>query len=286
MKTCRLLFLALGVVLLAGIASSGWAAAKTNHSSCGPGQGAILPHETNPCTGSTLLLNADGSYENGYTWWYGGEVTPYYGAFAEGYNNYGSDVCGIQLALSTESGYFQDQTLDAYIWEFDGQNPGSVLAVKSGLHISPPAIWPNFSLVDIAIATPQYFCPVFVGYWGNWPGARAGWFIGADLNGYGGEPRTNIAPGIGYPTGWNDPSIVWGPTQALGIGVYELLSPAKRDTLALGACCYPDHECAITTQCGCWFEWMGPGTDCDPNPCLPPVPVERRTWGGIKARYR
>ena len=31
---------------------------------------------------------------------------------------------------------------------------------------------------------------------------------------------TNIAPGIGYPTGWHPVNIVWGPTWSMGIGAY------------------------------------------------------------------
>ena len=54
----------------------------------------------------------------------------------------------------------------------------------------------------------------------SWPGLPNGWFIAADLDGFGGLPRTNLAPGSGYGTGWADPSIVWGPTQALGICAY------------------------------------------------------------------
>ena len=57
-----------------------------------------------------------------------------------------------------------------------------------------------------------------MGYWGNWPDAPGGWFVGADTNGFGGCPLTCIRPGIGYPTGWQNVSIIWGPTTALGIG--------------------------------------------------------------------
>jgi hypothetical protein len=62
--------------------------------------------------------------------------------------------------------------------------------------------------------------PFTVGFWGNWPGVLCGYFCAADLNGFGGYPWTNVAPGIGYPTGWNDPSIIWGTTQSMGCGAY------------------------------------------------------------------
>ncbi len=91
--------------------------------------------------------------------------------------------------------------------------------------VSTPAIWPSFTLADINTTDETVAGNFFVGYWGEWPGAIAGWFIGADLDGFGGMPRTNIAPGIGYPTGWNDVSIIWGPTQAIGLGAYVLTGP-------------------------------------------------------------
>ena len=43
-----------------------------------------------------------------------------------------------------------------------------------------------------------------------------------------GPTSARRAPGIGYPTGWNDPSVVWGPTQSLGLGlVYVWNSPVE-----------------------------------------------------------
>ena len=73
--------------------------AKSVRESTGPGQGVVSQSgRMTPC--GQLLLNADGTYENGYTWWYGGQVTPYYGAFAEGYNATGTYV-GQQWAITT-----------------------------------------------------------------------------------------------------------------------------------------------------------------------------------------
>ena len=47
---------------------------------------------------------------------------------------------------------------------------------------------------------------------------------------------TNIAPGIGFPTGWNDVSVVWGPTVALGIGAEVLpCEPTPTKTTSWGA---------------------------------------------------
>ncbi len=93
------------------------------------------------------------------------------------------------------------------------------------MSVSTPAIWPSITLADIDTSDQMVNGGFFVGYWGEWPGAMAGWFIGADLNGFGGMPRTNIAPGIGYPTGWNNVSVIWGPTAAIGIDAYTLCCP-------------------------------------------------------------
>jgi len=52
---------------------------------------------------------------------------------------------------------------------------------------------------------------------------------------------------------------------------------------ATGACCV-DGRCTITTQADCGGQYMGDGTDCDPNPC--PTPTKESSWGQIKASYR
>ncbi len=165
------------------------------------------------------MLNADGTYENGYTWWYAGQVAPYYGAFAEGYNATGTYV-GQRWDITTVPGIYRGQRADAYVWNSDGTNPTTVIRVDPGMSVPTPAAWPSFTRADECTGNEQVSGDFFVGYWGEWPNAIAGWFIGADLDGFGGMPRTNITPGIGYPTGWNDVSVVWGPTQALGIGAY------------------------------------------------------------------
>ncbi|MFN8548977.1 MAG: hypothetical protein U0527_13680 [Candidatus Eisenbacteria bacterium] len=54
-----------------------------------------------------------------------------------------------------------------------------------------------------------------------------------------------------------------------------------------GSCCI-GSECLILTAAECFGQggtYNGDYTPCNPNPCLP-VAVERRSWGGIKARYR
>jgi hypothetical protein len=214
MKKLSMLFALLGVMAFVG-----GAAAVDNQVSLGPGNGTVIPSpDTNPCPGSTLFCNADGSYENGFTWQYGGVVQPYWGSFAECYFGAGN-CCGIQLNLSTLTGFYLGQTLDAYVWDDNG-GPNNVLGVTVGVAITTPGTWPVITQHDIDIADVGVGAAWWPGYWGNWPGALAGWFIGADTNGFGGCPYTYIAPGIGYPTGWNNASVVWGPVQALGICAY------------------------------------------------------------------
>jgi hypothetical protein len=58
--------------------------------------------------------------------------------------------------------------------------------------------------------------------------------------------------------------------------------------LALGACCTTLGGCALATEPACLASgriWMGAGTVCDPNPCIP-TPVKQSNWGEIKGHYR
>jgi hypothetical protein len=226
MKKLSLLFALLGVVALVGGAS-----AIDNATSVGPGNGVIVPGtDTNPCPGSTLLLNFDGSGENGVAWQYGGVVPPYYGAFAEGYFGTGT-VCGHQLLLTTVSGLYTGQSLDAYVWDSNGSMPNNVLGVTVGMTLgSSPGLWPTITAHDLDSNDVGVGNDWFAGYWGNWPGVSPGWYCAIDTNGFGGMPATNIAPGIGYPTGWNNPSVIWGPIQAMGIGAYLTDGPPNPTT--------------------------------------------------------
>jgi hypothetical protein len=165
----------------------------------------------------TLVFNADGTYENGFAWRYGGIVPPDYGSFAECY--FGpAKLCSGVFDFST-TGTQAGQSMDIYVYCDAGGAPGPVAGVSVGNVPGPIAFWPSISRHTFGLAVDVCDCDAWwIGYWGNWPGDIQGWFIGADLDGFGGCPYTNIAPGIGFPTGWNHVSVVWGPTQALGIG--------------------------------------------------------------------
>lgn len=201
---------------LMGVIATGASAAE-NAGSVGLGQGILVPGgDTNPC-GGTLYLNFDGSAENGFCWQYGGIVPPYYGAFAECYEWQGC-VCGIELLL-TGIGY-PCRAFNAYLWDDAGGTPGNVLSMTSGLNPCPVATWPNISTHDFALTGAVVGGPFWIGYWGDFSAQACGYFVAADLDGFGGCPFTNIAPGIGYPTGWQNASSVWGPTQSIGIGAW------------------------------------------------------------------
>jgi hypothetical protein len=220
----------LSLLLVLGLVAFAGAAGAADIAETGVGVGITLPGtDVNPCPPANLLLNYDGSGENGYTWQYGGVVAPTFGTMVEGYNGVGT-VCGMQFHL-TQVGGFAGQSMDCYLYDGAGI-PNNVLAVTIGVVPSAPAMWPNISVHDVDTVDGIVNGDFWVGYWPNWPGGPSGWFIGADLDGFGGLPFTNIAPGIGYPTGWNNVSVVWGPTQAIGIGAWltEEVIPVEEST--------------------------------------------------------
>jgi hypothetical protein len=207
-------FAALLMVLALAVAAN-----ATNPVSLGySDQTTIQGVQGDACAQGTLYYNHDGSFENGYAWQYGGVVAPYYGAFAEGYDLGVGIVRCASLWLS-QTGNAPGHTCDVYVWGSDGLNPTDVKCVVTGVVPAGIGMWPTITQhdVDINCCVSGGF---FVGYWGNWPGAYTAWYCAADLDGFGGLPRTNIAPGIGYPTGWQDPSLIWGTTQSMGLGAY------------------------------------------------------------------
>lgn len=176
--------------------------------------------ERPPCQAPFTLYNHDGTFENGYAWTEGGVVPPDCGAFAECFGD-GQFllICGVEFYF-TQDGHQTNQTMDVYAWEDDGSgNPGNVMAMIPGVSPGPVANWPEFSLhyVDMNLLQVEE-APWWIGYWGNWPGAEnAGWYIAADEDGFLGCPRTKIAEGLIYPSGWQHPNVRWGGAVSLGI---------------------------------------------------------------------
>ncbi len=210
MKTCA--------ALLAVLALAGFAANAQNFSSTGySDQTTIIEPEPDDCAGGHLSYNHDDSFENGYCWQYGGTVPPYYGAFGEGYSlGRGGVICG--AFWLTQLGYFNGRPADLYVWEGGvTAPPGLVEGVVFGQVFQNIATWPLISrhVVNMYIGACGEFT---IGYWADFSAETCQWFCAADQNGFGGHPWTNVAPGMGYPTGWQDPSPIWGPTQSLGFG--------------------------------------------------------------------
>ncbi len=169
-----------------------------------------------------MLFNADGQIDTGYAWRYDGVQSPYYGAFAEQYSGE-VRICSAVFDFSTFPDKQGASTMDVYVWDDDDGVPGAVVFMKTAVDPGPVSLWPNFSRHAVLLDdVPCLESTWWIGYWGDWPGEIAAWAIGADLDGGMGRPKTNVAPGLGFPTGWQNPSVAWGPTHALYIGAEVL----------------------------------------------------------------
>jgi hypothetical protein len=203
------------------------------------------------CPSGELFVHHDYSFENAYCWRYEGIQPPYYGAFAEAYYlGPGCVSCGAYWL--TYAGGFWPYPADIYVWE-DGvtSQPSSVLTVIPGVYFENICEWPFCGQNDVEIGSPVAG-EFSLGYWVDFSYVPCAFYCGADLNGPQGNPWTYIAPGQQWPTGWQDPSIVWGLTKSMGIGVYfEPRDPSSVDE-------FPGGE----------------------------PPVESPTWGQIKAIFR
>ncbi|MCC7144708.1 MAG: hypothetical protein IT349_21615, partial [Candidatus Eisenbacteria bacterium] len=186
-----------------------------------------------PC--GDLLLTADGTWEFGYSWGGGDAPPPEYGAFAECYSGEG-EVCGMALWV-THFEFGEQAPFDAFVWSDDGEGaPGSVLCASLGHNASPVPTWPNFERVDVPIEGCCVSGTWWIGFRGTWPGAP-GMEILADIDGpVRGCPRTKIAPGLPYPEGWQDVSLIYGhDTKALAIGaLFRSCAPTGTVTTTWG----------------------------------------------------
>ena len=186
--------------------------------SVGPAVGALTSAPSSNC--APLILHTDGGYEDAVSWKSGGQVAPYWGAFAERFVG-PLLICGLVYDL-TQIGYYSGQPADLYIWNDHLGQPGSVRYMHLGVNLGSIATWPEISRHTIAVEGAQYQSDIFwVGIWGEWPHAVNGWFVAVDDTGpIGATPMTNIIGGIGYePAGWQPVNTVWNDVYALGIGV-------------------------------------------------------------------
>jgi len=197
----------------------------------------ILPSGAEPCV-APLYVNHDGGFENGFCWQYGGVCPPDYGAFAEGFDMGAWVGWYIECVTlwATSVGYFLGQPLDVYLWEGGvGEPPGSVHFMITGAYLTNVPSWPMVGQNDIVFGGSIPARQFTVGFWADFSAMNCDWYIGADLDGSGGYPWTNVAPGLGYPTGWQHPDIVWSgyATQSLGIGIHAeeiVISPVEGTT--------------------------------------------------------
>jgi hypothetical protein len=184
------------------------------------------------CSGGTLIHNHDGSFESGYAWQYSGCAPPYYGAFGEGYDlGAGTIACAAFWLSTLPNMLYTPDNADCYVWEGGvDAAPGAVLGMVTGPRMTNIPWWPAVGQNDVEMDV-LVTAPFTMGYWGPWPEASAWYFCAADQNGPGGHPWTCIAPGIGYPSGWQDPAVVWPNAKSMGCGVYfEQSTPAESET--------------------------------------------------------
>lgn len=183
----------------------------------GPGVVAEMPGDF-PREEFVYWENCDGTFDNGYCWDIMVLEEPYYGGFAEGFVG-PAEVVGMRVYLASIS-YTSVDDVDLFVWTAGIPGPGAVVAVVPDLVEGIP-MWPDVGAYDFDIAADvgQRF---YVGIWDDpeLGGCPWSWFIAADEDGPGGSPWTFIGPGWGYPEGWQDPSMVWGHTASLGLGVY------------------------------------------------------------------
>jgi len=228
----RTVVLTLGAALLLLVTQP---AGASNAVSLGHSDETTIVGPERECSGGTLVHNHDGSFEYGYNWTYGGCQPPYYGAFGEGYDlGIGKIRCAAYW-LAGFPGFGIAEPADCYVWNGGvTEEPGEVLAVITDVHFSGIANWPMVSQHDVDINV-DVLGAFTIGYWANMQGGWDFYVCGADLDGPPGHPWTCIAPGIGFPSGWQDPSIVWGPTSAMGCGVYFESNPTPAESPTWGA---------------------------------------------------
>lgn len=202
------------------------------------------------CEDATLVINHDRSFENAYCWQLAGSAPPYYGCFGEAYDlGPGYLACG--AFWISQLGYYMWEPADVFVWAGGvSSQPAEVLAVVPDVIWLYAGHWPLASQNDVVIGL-GVLAEFTVGFWSDTSDDVCTFFCPADCNGPGGYPWTCIAPGQQWPSGWQDPSIVWGSTRSLGIGVYFSVEPSCVEGFA-------DH---------------------DRPPLIPP------TWGEIKEMF-
>jgi len=190
----------------------------------------ILPEASFHCACLTEILflkNADNSYEAALSWT-GSGTAGHYGTFAEPFElptDRDGSPCLAILQFS-DNGNHVETEIDLIFWADDDGQPGEVLGMLEGLPLGYIAEWPS-----LAQRTQEVYELQPIGIRGKfWAGLRAvvdpdkcSLMMLADVSGdpNQGQRRamTRIAPGLGYPEGWQSLEVLLGQPAALGIGV-------------------------------------------------------------------
>ena len=185
------------------------------------------------CVG-TLVYNHDSSYENAYCWQLEEVAPPYYGAWAEGFDLGPVNVECAVLWFTTPSPYWEPNPIDVYVWDGGVQGPPeNVLCLLPDIEDFQMGFWPEIRQNDIEID-----CCVSgdfsVGYWTDDSDCFCVIYCPADENGPGGNPWTCIAPGLGYPTGWQHPNVVHPNCVSMGLGATITEDPSPADSQTWG----------------------------------------------------
>jgi hypothetical protein len=195
-------------------------------------QGIAQSHERD-CLG-VLVYNHDSSFEYAYCWDTDGCIPPYYGAFAEAFD-VGAAVVECGLYWLTEIGYMPTAIVDVYIWQGGITGPpGDVLFMEPDVNLGGMGAWPQYTLCEAPIG-----CCVdgefSVGLWADFSLEYCLWYVCSDESGDEGHPWTHIAPGIGYPTGWQHPNVVFPNCVSMGIGATVIEDPSPVGSRTWGA---------------------------------------------------
>jgi hypothetical protein len=199
---------------------------------------------------------ADGTWEDAYGWQFESVLPPVYGAFAERFI-LEREMVGAYFRFTT-MGEPGEGVMDAFVWADDGGRPGPVLALRTGVAVSGVPAYPEVRGTEILGLHAPAGLSCWLGYWGAWPGQPAGWRLAVDRDGPGGGlPSTNVAPGQGWPEGWQPMAEIFGPTAAVGIAVlYD----------DRGACVLDTDCCRVRSRRDCEADgglFAGPGSFCE-----------------------
>lgn len=199
---------------------------------------------------------ADDTWEDAYGWQFESVLPPMYGAFAEHFV-LEREMIGAYFQFTT-MGEVGAGVMDAFVWADDAGRPGPVLAMRAGVLVVDVPAFPEVRGVDIQGLHAPAGLSCWLGYWGAWPGQPAGWRLAVDRDGPGGGlPSTNVAPGQGWPEGWQPMAEIFGPTAAVGISVlYD----------DRGACVLEEDCCRLRSRGDCEADgglFYGAGSLCE-----------------------